>query len=102
MGASGEESLSLWNVETKQLARIFPGNTGIISAAAIDADESTAVAVCSVNEQPTLIHWELASGQELRRFTLSETKNAWIASARFSPDAKLLAANLGGSEMGIW
>lgn len=76
--------------------RLFQGHTDWVVSAAFSPDNRTAL---SASQDNTLILWDIATGEALRRFTGHED---WVWDAAFSPDGTLAASASQDGTLMIW
>ncbi|MCP4935935.1 MAG: WD40 repeat domain-containing protein, partial [bacterium] len=99
LSGASDQFVILWDVETGQEIRRFVGHDGWVRTVAFSPDGETAVSggfvgdtVSSVANPGQLILWNLASGQELRRF---EGHPSGVVAAAFTPDGRAILASSG-------
>lgn len=104
--ASEDETLRLWDVETGREARLFEGQKRAIEHISVSPDGKRVLATSKTDgaknagdDRPTLILWDIESGQKLREWENERARvTAWL------PDGKrfLTAPSLGGEPMQLW
>jgi len=99
LSGSSDHMIILWDLETGQEIRRFEGHDGWVRTVAFSPDGKTAVSggfisdtVSSVVNPGQLILWDLASGQEIRRF---EGHPSGVVAADFTPDGRAILASSG-------
>jgi len=97
----------LWDVATGQQVCQFKGNTGNVSNVRFSPDGQTLVSVSrrlyesSVSDNEIVLLWDVATGQELCRFSKSEYIKTHQISDNMSPDRKYRASKEDNT-VGLW
>jgi hypothetical protein len=93
---SDDQTLKLWDVETRQEVRTLRGHTDPVWSVAFSPDGRL---LASGSGDNTVKLWDVETGQEVR--TLSgHTDPVW--SVAFSPDGRLLASGSGDNTVKLW
>jgi WD40 repeat protein len=99
LSGGSDHSVVLWDLQTGQETRRFKGHDGWVRTVAFSPDGKTAVSggfsgdsVSSVADPGQLILWDLATGQEIRRF---EGHSSGVVAATFAPDGQAILASSG-------
>ena len=97
LGAAGDGTLYLWDIETGALLRRFFGHEGVVTWADISQDGRY---VISADESGIIILWNYATAQEIRRMKIDPTSAIEV---HFSPDGQTaFSAPFDGSAVVQW
>jgi WD40 repeat protein len=103
LSGSSDRSVILWDLKAEHVIRRFEGHDGWVRTVAFSPDGKTAVSggfvgdtVSAVSNPGQLILWDLASGQEIRRFGSESGRHpSGVVAAAFTPDGRAIMASSG-------
>lgn len=96
LSGSADKTMTLWNLETREVVRTFSGHSGSIWKVTFSPDGTQAL---SASADRTAILWDIESGAAVQ--TLSgHSSGVW--SAVFSPDGRLAATGSADQTIRLW
>ena len=95
-GASSEQSIQLWDLQTKQKLQTLKGHTGRVYDIDFSPDGNRIV---SAGDDRKVILWDRSTGKILN---LLEGHQERVYTAIFSPDGKAIATSSGDRTIRIW
>lgn len=93
---SEDETIKIWDVQTRKVIRTLSGHIGPIWSLAISPDKQT---LASSSGDKTIQLWNLQTGKLLRILT-AHSKSVW--SVAISPDGQLLAGGSSDGTITLW
>ena len=93
---SEDETIKIWDVQTRKVIRTLSGHIGPIWSLAISPDKQT---LASSSGNKTIQLWNLQTGKLLRILT-AHSKSVW--SVAISPDGQLLAGGSSDGTITLW
>ncbi|MCZ2074044.1 MAG: WD40 repeat domain-containing protein, partial [Bryobacterales bacterium] len=92
---AGENTITLWDANSRKVRRVLTGHTGPVSAVAFSPDRTK---IASASKDTTVNVWNLTSGQLLKSLVHPQA----ISTVAFSPDGERLAAGGAFHTVQVW
>ena len=93
---SSDNSVRLWDVQSGNTVRVFPGHTGAVHALAFSPDGRS---LASAGEDGVVMHWDISSGKRIKRLA---GHRGCVQSLSFSVDNAMLASGAMDNTVRLW
>jgi WD40 repeat protein len=99
---AGDQATQLWDVPSGKAGRRFQHSGYVVSVAFSPDGKTLATGGATATGDTELTLWDVATGEEVRRFVPRKAYSSQINSLAFSPDGRAIVSGAIGAEIHVW